>query len=87
MSLPPGKFEACEDQALAERLWNITLDGGHESELGSVDEWGWYALVGDTETPGFYILKCDSDGFVTIEHGPVEMHTADRLWKSYEKEL
>lgn len=86
-ALARGKFEGCSDPVLAKRLYEITLDGGHESAVGSVDESGWYALVGDSETAGFYIIREDSDGFVTIEHGPVEMHTADRLWRSYEEEL
>lgn len=86
-ALARGKFEAASDPVLAKRLYDITLDGGHESEVGSVDEMGWFALVGDSATAGFYIIKQDNDGFVTIEHGPVEMHTADRLWRSYEEEL
>lgn len=86
-ALARGKFEGCDDPVLVKRLYEITLEGGHESDMGSVDDVGWYALVGDSETAGFYIIKQDSDGFVTLEHGPVETHTADRLWQSYEEDL
>lgn len=41
-----------------ERLYGITLDGGADEEIGSVDGFGWFARVGTT------ILGENEQGFV-----------------------
>ena len=65
----PGKFEACENQDIAERLHDISLDGCCD-ECGDVCEVGHhYCLLIDTGIPGaeFVILEEDGQGFVTYE--------------------
>lgn len=49
-----GKFDSEE----TEFYYNITLDGGADEEIGSVDGFGWYGRVGN------FILSEDSQGFV-----------------------
>lgn len=68
MSYPPGKFEANEDQALAEHLYGICGDGFQSDEIGDAATTGWFALIFD-EGAG-YIVREDSNGFFTIIEGP-----------------
>ena len=66
----PGKYEANEDQPLAETLYSLTLDGTCETG-GSIEApTGWFALVEDYNDSD-WIVREDHDGFVTID-GPHE---------------
>ena len=47
-----------------EILYNITLEGGHDEEVGTVYGLGWYGRVGCD------ILAEDNEGFVTRETFP-----------------
>jgi hypothetical protein len=51
------------NNALAERLHEISLEGGHDDEIGSVDELGWAGLFLMEKA----ILIEDSQGFVDAE--------------------
>lgn len=59
----PGKFEGNVDEELAERLYDATLEGGCDEEIGSVHELGWYGRFIDRVGQYYYILFEDSDGF------------------------
>lgn len=48
------------EDSQAERLHEISLEGGHDDEIGSVDELGWAGRFDDELT----ILTEDSQGFV-----------------------
>jgi len=60
----PGKFEGNADEALAERLYDVTMDGGQDDEIGTVDELGWYGLILDFEGKS-YVVEQDTYGFFT----------------------
>ena len=53
----PGKFEACDDDRLADVLSGLDCD----EECGSVDELGWYGLI--LHRNHGYIVSEDSQGF------------------------
>ena len=55
----PGKFEACDDDRLADVLSGLDCD----EECGSVDELGWYGLI--LHRNHGYIVEEDSNGFFT----------------------
>ena len=50
------KFDSAETEA----LYEVSLDGGPDEEIGSVDEQGWYGLMREERC----ILHEDSQGFV-----------------------
>ena len=59
----PGKFEGNENEALAEKLYEFTLDGQCDREIGSVDELGWYGVLIDEHFKAYWIVDEDSNGF------------------------
>ena len=61
----PGKFEACENQELAEILHNETLESFCTEECGSCQDMGWYGLLEHENR--WYICETDNDGFFTYE--------------------
>ena len=56
----PGKFEGSPCQVHAERLYQVSLDGGCDEESGDVESYVWFGLIGSD------ILTNDSQGFVTF---------------------
>lgn len=87
-----GKF----DSPLTEFLWNITLNGFHQEECGTVDTGSWYGLIrfdyepDDTDTlvpAGAVgaIVYCDKLGFV---YSDVYMDTEnlDTVWAAIVEE-
>lgn len=82
----PGKYEGNEDQELARRLWNRSLDGSFDS-FGESEYYGFHVLVDDDETyEEWYILVEDSDGFVTIIFGPETELLARSYFQRLEEE-
>lgn len=79
---PPGKFEA--SGPLGEKLYELSLDGGLEDELGdnSMGE-TWYGLLLDTglACAPFAILSEDSQGFV--EYGAYD--TKEKVMRDWER--
>lgn len=78
----PGRFEGNADEALAERLFDVTMDSGQDEDIGSVDELGWYGLILDFEGKS-YVVEQDTYGFF----GYVEYESADAArtaWKQVE---
>ena len=71
----PGRFEGNHDPALAEELWQMTLDGMHSHEAGSVDGIGWFAYV--WKGSHSYVIRQDSQGFVDI----VWQHVSALDWR------
>jgi len=65
----PGKFERCPDEKIGEQLYAMTLDGHCDDECGSVDELGWYGLLGYTGIEGaeHVVVKESTDGFFSYE--------------------
>ena len=59
----PGKFEGNADEELAERLYDATLEGMCDEEIGSSQELGWFGRFIDRPGPFYYILSEDSNGF------------------------
>ena len=57
----PGKFEGNINPGLAEELYDRTLDGWCDDQRGSVDEGGWYGLLGR------FIVTEDDRGFFGYE--------------------
>lgn len=64
----PGKFEGNRSQALAEVVYNITLDGCCD-DLGDVEGYGYYAFVRGKRY-GFIVSE-DSNGFISVDHDPL----------------
>lgn len=56
-----GKFEGCQNQALAQKLYELSLDGCNET-LGDVENFGWYGLILNHFFSS-YIISEDSQGF------------------------
>ena len=56
----PGKFEACDDDRLAEVLYSISQDGCDDS-CGEAEYFGWYGLI--LHRDHGYIVSEDSQGF------------------------
>ena len=69
----PGKFEACDDDRLAEVLSGLDCD----EECGSVDELGWYGLI--LHRNHGYIVEEDSNGFFCYTFYP----TSDAAKKTF----
>lgn len=90
----PGKFEGTQDPKVAQYLWELSLMGVLDDEIGRTDEAShWYGLLlidreelphfDEIETPELgdsYIISCDNYGFVTYEEFPNEM-AARQTWK------
>jgi hypothetical protein len=76
-----GKFEACANQELAEKLYDITLDGGCDAELGDVQDFGWYGLI--IEDDKAYIVNENNDGFFTYTEY-TSMLAARKAWLNIE---
>ena len=71
------------DSAHAEHLYERSLDGFTDDEIGSVDELGWYGLFEAERT----ILREDSQGFVYAFEYPSERVTRlnwREICKAYE---
>jgi len=62
----PGKFEGTPDQDLGERLYDSSLEGGTDDQVGSVGDLGWYGLFTDFEGRHF-IVNEDENGFFGYE--------------------
>lgn len=58
----PGKFEGTTDERIAQALYSLSLDGMCDEQRGSVDEEGWYGLIGR------FVIWEDSQGFFGYEH-------------------
>jgi hypothetical protein len=80
-----GKFAGCADADVAEALYDMTLEGGANEEIGSVQELGWYGLLIDTGVQGVphAIVNEDSDGFFTYQEFQTE-DAARRRWSRIE---
>ncbi len=93
-STGPGKFEATTD--LGEYLYELSLESGHDDELGDSETFGWYALFdgveienenGEQETI-YAILKEDSQGFITVDEyddHEILMEEWNNLQEEYEE--
>ena len=68
-----GKFGGNSDPELAARLWDISLDGMCDDQVGDVDTGGWFGRIGR------HVLRTDSQGFVDI----VEDECTDEIWGWY----
>lgn len=81
----PGKFEGNHDEPLAERLYMLTMDSSQVADLGESDGFGWYALIEDfAPRDGWYICHEDSQGFWTVDIGPVSEREAKDAWSALE---
>lgn len=58
----PGKFERCESEKLALDLYEASLEGGCDDEVGAVTEMGWFGLMLDFRLRS-YVLSEDTHGF------------------------
>jgi hypothetical protein len=82
----PGKYEGCMDQELGARLYEMTLDGAHDEEMGDVDTYGWYGLIlGDGPDDESYIVTTDSAGFFDYTAFPTPNDALD-AWAAIEAE-
>ena len=77
----PGKFEACENQELAEILHNETLESFCTEECGSVQDIGWFGLL--EHEGSWYICEEDENGFFTYETYATE-EEARIIWQEIE---
>lgn len=73
----PGKFEGNENPGLASRLYDCTVDGWCDDQRGSVDEGGWYGLLGR------FIVTEDDRGFFSYEKFQNERE-AERVFRTIE---
>lgn len=64
----PGKFEGCDDDRLAEVLYNISQNGC-DADCGDVQTTGWYGLI--LHRDHGYIVEEDSNGFFTYTYYPM----------------
>jgi hypothetical protein len=86
----PGKFEGNEDQDVAEILYDATMNGMQDEEVGDVQETGmWSGIFRGVEVrdgelqdgfPGGYIVQEDEQGFFTY----TEFEDDEELEKSWE---
>jgi hypothetical protein len=86
----PGKFEGNEDQDVAEVLYDATMNGMQDEEVGDVSETGmWSGIFRGVEVrdgelqdgfPGGYIVQEDEQGFFTY----TEFDDDEELEKSWE---
>ena len=72
MDYSKSKFE----NALAERLYELSLDGGQDDSIGSVDELGWAGRFNDERA----VLTEDSQGFVWVEQHETDL-TFEEHWQ------
>jgi len=84
--MTPGKFKGNADIALAQRLYDVTMESGQIEDIGSVDEGGWYAWIEDDygldDMRRHYIAVQDSQGFFTVLEGPLTYSEAHDLWEA-----
>jgi hypothetical protein len=80
-----GKFEACDDDRLAEVLYSISLDGCDDS-CGEAEYFGWYGLI--LHRKHGYVVSEDSQGFFCYERFETkeEAQTAFDAHAAYEYE-
>lgn len=85
--MAPGKFEGCENEDIGKKLYEITLDGGPDAELGEVDGFGWYGLIADTGIPEapHVIVWEDNNGFFDYRAYESEQEARER-WEALEDE-
>jgi hypothetical protein len=86
----PGKFEGNEDQDVAEILYDATMNGMQDEEVGDVSETGmWSGIFRGVEVrdgelqdgfSGGYIVQEDEQGFFTY----TEFEDDEELEKSWE---
>lgn len=63
----PGKFEACENVMLGERLYDVANEGGSDEEAGNVDESGvWIGRIGR-----FVLIENDRGSVTYMAHPSV----------------
>ncbi len=77
--MEPGKFEGNASQELAEKLYDVTLDGYCDDLAGDVAEGGWFGLILDFEGSS-YIVEEDSQGFFTYH----DQSNADDARRAFE---
>ena len=61
----PGKFEACDDDRLAEVLSGLDCN----EDCGEADTTGWYGLI--LHRDHGYIVSEDSQGFFSYDYYPM----------------
>jgi hypothetical protein len=71
----PGKFEACDDERLAEVLCGIETD----SDCGEADTTGWYGLV--LHRDHGYVISEDANGFFDYQY----YETRERAQRAYDR--
>jgi hypothetical protein len=76
-----GKFEGNDDQDLGEALYEITLDGNCDDDLGESESFGWYGLILEYDNGKSYIVSEDSQGFFDYQ----EYETTDAAKKHWAK--
>lgn len=89
----PGKFEGSANPGLADHLYEITMDGMCDEELGDVDGFGWYGLILPEDSPlplaataqTSYIVSEDSQGFFDYEEYATPA-LARKAWAKLEAE-
>src|SRR3990172_692191 len=85
--MAPGKFEGNADIALAQRLYDVTLESGQIEDTGDVDSGGWYAWIEDDysldDMRRHYIAVEDSQGFFTVIEGPLTYAEVQLVWAAY----
>lgn len=70
---------------IAEKYYEMSLDGSHDEEIGSVDELGWYAIFRAIDSTGkTVIVHEDSQGFVDAEEYTTEQ--GETAWYDIERE-
>ena len=70
----PGKFEG--ESEIARDLYEASLDGFEDDQIGDVNEMGWYGRFNKENA----ILSEDDSGFVHVEHFK-NKEQLDRAWK------
>lgn len=81
----PGKFEGAIDEQIAEELYDLSLEGGADEEMGDVQEVGhFFMLFTDMEEYGgkSFILCEDNFGFVDYDEFDTA-EAAEKAWKRY----
>ena len=68
---------------LAELLYEASLNGELDEEIGSVDELGWYGRFIDRVDLFYYILNEDSQGFFSYEQYPT-LPSLNEAWEEIE---
>ena len=81
----PGKFEGNMSHKTAELLYEISMNGNNDKEIGG--EMGWYGLLLNTGIPGaeYAIISEDNDGFFSYRPFDNE-EEARKDWTEIEEE-